>query len=255
MNSFYTCPYEWYLHYIECNPSLGGFFGAYGSFMHKILEMYERDELDIFSAPQYYEENFNDAIPWDAPPNQYVDIRQSYYDKGLEYLENIDLILDEYEVLGIEQEVRFKIGDYDAVGYIDLLLKDKSDGNIIILDHKSAALKFKKNGEISKKDAQHFLDFQRQLYLYSKPVIEQYGKVDWLVWNMFRQRDYIKVPWTEDGYNEALNWAENTIHRIEAEEEWSANPDYYYCHNLCGQRNICEYGEGMREVMEDNTSY
>ena len=255
MNSFYTCPYEWYLHYIECNPSLGGFFGAYGSFMHKILEMYERGELDIFSAPQYYEENFNDAIPWDAPPNQYVDIRQSYYDKGLEYLENIDLILDEYEVLGIEQEVRFKIGDYDAVGYIDLLLKDKSDGNIIILDHKSAALKFKKNGEISKKDAQHFLDFQRQLYLYSKPVIEQYGKVDWLVWNMFRQREYIKVPWTEDGYNEALNWAENTIHRIEAEEEWSANPDYYYCHNLCGQRNICEYGEGMREVMEDNTSY
>lgn len=255
MNSFYTCPYEWYLHYIECNPSLGGFFGAYGSFMHKILEMYERGELDIFSAPQYYEENFNDAIPWDAPPNQYVDIRQSYYDKGLEYLENIDLILDEYEVLGIEQEVRFKIGDYDAVGYIDLLLKDKSDGNIIILDHKSAALKFKKNGEISKKDAQHFLDFQRQLYLYSKPVIEQHGKVDWLVWNMFRQRDYIKVPWTEDGYNEALNWAENTIHRIEAEEEWSANPDYYYCHNLCGQRNICEYGEGMREVMEDNTSY
>lgn len=249
MNSFYTCPYEWYLHYIECNPSLGGFFGAYGSFMHKILEMYERGELDIFSAPQYYEENFNDAIPWDAPPNQYVDIRQSYYDKGLEYLENIDLILDEYEVLGIEQEVRFKIGDYDAVGYIDLLLKDKSDGNIIILDHKSAALKFKKNGEISKKDARHFLDFQRQLYLYSKPVIEQYGKVDWLVWNMFRQRDYIKVPWTEDGYNEALNWAENTIHRIEAEEEWSANPDYYYCHNLCGQRNICEYGEGMREVI------
>ena len=158
-------------------------------------------------------------------------------------------------MLGIEQEVRFKIGDYDAVGYIDLLLKDKSDGNIIILDHKSAALKFKKNGEISKKDAQHFLDFQRHLYLYSKPVIEQYGKVDWLVWNMFRQRDYIKVPWTEDGYNEALNWAENTIHRIEAEEEWSANPDYYYCHNLCGQRNICEYGEGMREVMEDNTSY
>jgi predicted transcriptional regulator len=41
------------------------------------------------------------------------------------------------------------------IGFIDLLLKDK-DGNIIVLDHKSASLKFKKNGEVSKSDAQHF---------------------------------------------------------------------------------------------------
>lgn len=247
LNNFYTCPYEFYLHYIQCNPSVGGFFGAYGSFMHKILEMYERGELSIFEISQYYEDNFNEVVPWDAPPNNYVDIRQSYYDKGLEYLDNLDLILDEYEILGIEKQVNFKLQSYDVIGYIDLLLKKRDSGEIIILDHKSASLKFKKNGEISKKDAQHFLDFKRQLYLYSVPVIQECGKVDKLVWNMFKDRKYIEIPWKQEEYEESKKWVIDTIHMIENEEDWEAKPDYYYCHYLCGQREICDRRGGEVE--------
>ena len=119
--------------------------------------MYERDELSLFELSQYYEDNFWSEVTYDAPPNKYVDIKQSYYEKGLEYLDNIDLILDKYEILGVEKEVKFKIGDYEMVGYIDLLLREKESGKIIVLDHKSASLKFKKNGDISKSDMQHFL--------------------------------------------------------------------------------------------------
>ena len=36
LNSFYNCPYEWFLHYIQCNKSENGFFGEYGSLIHKI---------------------------------------------------------------------------------------------------------------------------------------------------------------------------------------------------------------------------
>ena len=90
---------------------------------------------------QYYEKHFNDKIPHDFPPNKYVDIRQSYYDKGIEYLNNIDLDLDRYEILGVEKEIHFKIEDKDFVGYIDLLVKDKETGEIIIIDHKSASIK------------------------------------------------------------------------------------------------------------------
>lgn len=31
LNSYYNCPYEWKLHYLECNKSENGFFGEYGS--------------------------------------------------------------------------------------------------------------------------------------------------------------------------------------------------------------------------------
>lgn len=242
LNSFYTCPYEFYLHYIECNPGTNSFFGQYGSFIHKILEMYEKDEISIFDISQYYEDNFDAFVTEKAPYNKYSDIRQSYYEKGLDYLDNIDLILDKYEVLGVEKEIHFKIGDYDMIGYIDLLLRDKESKAIIILDHKSASLKFKKSGEISKTSLPHFLEFKRQLYLYSMPVIKEYGKVDFLEWNMFKDRKHIKVEWDEAEYKEAIQWAHDTVKLIEQEKAWFPNPDYYYCNNLCGQRrSACEY--------------
>lgn len=204
--------------------------------------MYEKEELSLFELSQYYEDNFWLEVTYDAPPNKYVDIKQSYYEKGLEYLDNIDLILDEYEILGVEKEVKFKIGNYEMIGYIDLLLREKEGGKIIVLDHKSASLKFKKNGEISKSDMQHFLEFKRQLYLYSMPVIEEYGHVDYLEWNMFKDRKHIKIDWNEEEYKEAIQWAFDTVKLIEQENAWLPNPDYYYCHYLCGQReNACEY--------------
>lgn len=242
LNSFYQCPHEWKLHYIDSNKSENGFFGQYGSFIHKILEMYAKEELSIFEISQFYEEHFCEEVSYDAPPNKYVDIKQSYYEKGLEYLDNIDLILDNYEVLGVEIKVKFKIGGYEVIGYIDLLLRDKESGEIIILDHKSASLKFKKNGEISKTDEHHFLEFKRQLYLYSMAVIEEYGEVSFLEWNMFKDRKHIKIPWNREEYDEAIKWAYDTVKLIEQEKDWRANPDFYYCHYLCGQRNnACEY--------------
>jgi len=242
LNSFYTCPYEFYLHYVLCNKGSNNFFGQFGSFIHKILEMYAKDQLSIFEISQYYEENFYYEVTENAPPNKYVDIKQSYFDKGLDYLDNLNLILDNYEVLGVEKEVKFQIAGYEMIGYIDLLLKEKESDKIIILDHKSASLKFKKNGEISKTDMQHFLEFKRQLYLYSIPVIEECGHVEFLEWNLFKDQKNIKIPWNVDDYNEAINWAHNTIKLIENETAWLPKTDYYYCNYLCGQRrNACEY--------------
>lgn len=242
LNSYYNCAYEWYLHYLECSKAENGFFGEYGSLIHKILEKYIKGELSLFELNQYYEENFNDSVPHDAPPNKYVDIRQSYYDKGIEYLNNIDLDLDRYEILGVEKEIHFKIEDKDFVGYIDLLVKDKETGEIIIIDHKSASIKILKNGSISKSDQKHFLEFKRQLYLYSIPIVKEYGSVSKLKWNMFKDQKWIEIPWKQEEYDEAIQWAKDTLKLIENESLWLPNQDYYYCNYLCGQRNnACEF--------------
>ncbi len=242
LNSFYNCPYEFFLHYVQCNKSENGFFGEYGLLIHTILEKYAKDELSLFELNQYYEEHFNERIPHNAPPNKYVDIRQSYYDKGIEYLNNIDLCLERYEILGVEKKVTFKIKGKDFVGYIDLLVRDKETNEMIIIDHKSASIKILKNGSISKSDQKHFLEFKRQLYLYSIPVIEEYGSVSKLKWNMFKEQKWIEIPWKKEEYDETVQWAEDTLGFIEKEVIWLPNPHYYYCHYLCGQRNnACEY--------------
>lgn len=237
------CPYLFKLRYVDCNKGEKNFFSQYGSFMHKILEKYEKGELSLFDLCDYYEENFTKEITYPAPPNNYVDIGQSYYDKGMDFLENIDLDLENYEILGVEKQVNFSIGKYKMIGYIDLLLKDKKTGEITVLDHKSGSLKIKKNGEISKSDEEHFKSFKRQLYLYSVAVIDEYGvKPKYLKWNLFKDRNYVTVDFDDTEFEEAKRWVLDTIHTIENDEKWLPNPDNYYCRNLCDMRNCaCEY--------------
>lgn len=258
LNSFYNCRYEWKLRYIDCNKSENGFFGEYGSLIHKILEKYEKGELSLFELNDYYEEHFSESVPHDAPPNKYVDIKQSYYEKGLDYLNNIDLDLDKYEILGVEKEVRFQISGKDFIGYIDLLLKEKETGKIIILDHKSASIKILKNGKVSKSDQEHVREFIRQLCLYAIPIIEEYGHVDELWWNLFKDKNWLKMPFNKGDYDEAIKWAEDTLTLIENEKNWFPNPDSYYCNFLCGQRNhACEYKPQpiSNKSTEDNRYY
>lgn len=239
LNSFYNCPYEWKSVYMDCSDKENGFFGEYGGYCHKILEKYLKGELSLFELSQYYEEHFNEEIPHDAPSNKYIDIRQSYYDKGLDYFNNFDFDINKYEILGIEKEVKFKIMDKDFIGFIDLLVQDKETGEVIIIDHKSASIKILKNGNISKSDKEHFDAFRRQLQLYSIPIIKEYGRVDKLSWNMFKDQNWITIPWTKEDNEEAINWAKDTIKLIEKEKDFPPNPDFYYCWNLCSQRNSC----------------
>ena len=242
LNSYYTCPYEWHEKYIMCQRGENGFFGEYGSCCHDILERYAKGEISLFEISQAYEEQFMKTVVHDAPPNKYVDIKQSYFEKGLDYFDNIDLDLDEYEILGVEKEVHFKIGDKEFVGFIDLLLKEKETGKIIILDHKSASIKILKNGKVSKSDEAHVREFIRQLCLYAIPTIEEYGKVDELWWNLFKEKKWLKIPWTQEDQDEAIEWAKNTIQLIEQDNDFACNPDFYYCWYLCSQRNnACPY--------------
>ena len=243
LSSFHQCPYGFHLKYIECNKGDSNFFGQYGSFVHKILEMYVKGELSIFEISQYYEDNFHLEVTLNAPSNKYTDIRQSYYDKGLEYLDNIDLILDDYEVLGVEKEVKFTIGGYEMIGYIDLLLKDKKTGGIIVLDHKSATIKFTKKGEVSKTNLKDVEKFKMQLYLYSMAVKEEYGIYPIsLQWNLFKDQNWLTVEFNEDEYKNALKWAEETVKAIERETAWLPSPSNYFCYNICDMRyKACEY--------------
>ena len=244
LNNYYSgCPYEFKRHYIECNPSKQSFYGASGGFSHEILEKYAKGELEIWDLSPYFEEHFAERVPYDAPPNKYKDLRRDWFDKVLDYFDNIDLPIDKYQVVDVEKRVDFMIDKYPFVGFIDLFLKDPSDGKYILCDHKSSSIKILKSGKVSKSDEEHFLSFKRQQYLYSKPIIEQYGKdcIKELWWNMFRDRNWIKIPFDEHEYQEALDWALDTIHKIEKETEWLPNPNMWYCNYLCGQSDCCEY--------------
>lgn len=245
LNSYYKCGQEFYRRYILSETSEENFFSQYGGYIHHILEKYYKGDLSIFELSAYYEEHFNENISKEAPPNKYVDMRETYYKKGLEFFDNLaDFDFDTYEILGVEKVVNFTISDKPFIGIIDLLLREKNTNTIIMRDHKSASIKFNKDGSPSKKDIEHLLEFKRQLYLYSKPVKEEFGVFPTkLQWNLFNLQKIYEISFDENEYYETIKWAEETINLIQKECMWLPdNSNQFYCRYLCGYRNAaCDY--------------
>lgn len=242
LSSFYNCKYSWYLAYISGQRGLENAYSQFGTLCHETLEKYLKGELDMFTVAQYYQDHYSEYVTYDFPANKYVDLGQKTYEQGADYFNNLMFDFDRYEILGVEKEVSFKIDKYPFKGYIDALYRDKETGEIILLDHKSSSFTYKVNGDVSKKNQEAFQKYVKQEYLYSIPVIEEYGKVDYLTWNMIRDQREIRIPFDMAEFEKTKQWALDTIHKIEEEIIWAPDKSSsYFCNVLCGLRTQCSY--------------
>lgn len=244
LSGFSGCAYAWYRAYICQEEGEENAFAQFGSLCHKCIEMFLNGELDIFTAAQWYQDHYSEYVTCDFPSNKYKDLGEAAYEAGLEYFNNISFDFNRYEVLGVEKEYHFKIGDYRFKGFVDALYLDKYTKEIIIRDHKSSHFRYLKNGEISKSNLDQFNHYVMQELIYSIPVIEEYGRVDFLSWNMFRDRREIKIPFDANKLEETKEWVINTIHQIEQELLWApdnSKENSYFCNTLCNFRRTCPY--------------
>ena len=109
----------------------------------RINEMIFKGELSIDDAADYFMEHYEENVSYPARQSTV----EKKYCQALEYFAEFDMEkLQDYEVLGVEMEVHFKIGKYSMIGYIDLLLRHKETGEILLVDHKSAGRFFGKTG-------------------------------------------------------------------------------------------------------------
>lgn len=242
LSSANQCLYSWYLSYIEGQRGEENAYAQFGTLCHETLEKYLKGELDMFTVLQYYQDHYSEYVTCDFPPNKYVDLGEKTYSLGESYFANLDFDFDKYEVLGVEQELNFNVGKYPFHGFADAIYRDKESGEIILRDHKTIQFKYLKDGSISKTNLDHFTSFKRQEYLYCIPLIEQYGKVDWLSWNMIRDQREIKIPFVQEEYEEAQKWALDTIKTLRQEVMWLPDTSSsYFCNTICGNRNTCLY--------------
>lgn len=148
-------------------------------------------------------------------------------------------------MIATEEEVKVDICGVHFVGFIDLLEMD-SEGNYIIVDHKSKLLR-ERSGRAKPTVYDKELDkYLRQLYLYAHFVKEKYGKFpSKLCFNCFRSQKRIEEPFNEDRYNEVIAWATESIRNIQEKREFEPTPDWFFCQNLCDCSESCEYKELM----------
>ena len=237
INSFNVCPYEWYLQYIEGLQGENNFYAEFGTYCHKILEKYEKGELGIFDLADYFVDHFDEEIKSNVSnPEKYIELGKSYF-------ENIDLDLGNYEVLGIEKKCDFELEGRKFTGFIDLLLKDKETGEIVLIDHKSSKYPLGKRGGVLKSEAEKFDQYKKQLYIYCTQVYNEYGVFPTKIgWNYFKDQKWLVLDFVKEEYDEAIKWALKTIVEINDTEYFAPNPSFYYCANLCRFRNsYCEF--------------
>lgn len=230
LNAWWTCPYGFYQRYIEHKVGIGNAFASFGTLVHEIMEEYAKGKAELWDLPQIYEWRFDTSVPEKFPYNKYVDLRDSYYSQGLNFLKNFQGY-ENVKVLGVEEEFALDIDDWQFNGIIDLVFQDEL-GRLIIRDYKSKA-SFKNEEEKRK--------YARQLYLYALYVKQKYGRYpDELQFLMFRkQKDPVCIPFNIDDLDEALQWAKDTVRIIRNAFDYPAQCEEFYSENLCNHREYC----------------
>ena len=243
VNCFHHCPYQFLLGYITRERRQEAFFANFGSLIHSELERYLKGELTEEALTTDYIMRYRDVVKGKAPNSK---MASKYFQSGIDYLNDIGFPYDPKNVIWIEENAEFKVGDFNFVGVIDCLIDDPEDG-LVLLDHKSRQLKPRsprKKKPPTKSDLE-LDEYERQLYLYCIPVKERIGRYpDVIAFNCFRnepKKRLIKDKFDEKKFEEAKKWAIDSIKTIIDNEEWEPDMDYWKCNHLCSYNKACEY--------------
>lgn len=238
LTSYLSCPYQFYQKYINPVEETPMFLAQYGSFIHEILSRYYAGELSQSDALEMYLTEFHGRV-FGRPPSD--TIFNNYFHQGIDCMKRLSPI--DGSILEIENRSMFEIDGYPFVGIVDLVYQD-NDGSLCIIDHKSRDPKQRSNRRKPTKMDIELEFYTRQLYLYSIPIMEKYGKYpDFLEFNCYRTGNRIKQAFHADELEATKHWAVDVIHQIEIEKEWKPDISWWRCHNLCGFCRCCEYAQ------------
>lgn len=242
LNSFDNgCKYCWFEKYAnKRQDGVQNAFAEYGTLIHEILERVAKGEIMLWDMLGEFEKGFAEVSQF--PPLGKTNLREVYYRQGVEYLSEYKFH-DRYEIVSVEEKVDTDINGLKFTGFIDELLRDKDDGKLVVLDHKSKS-KFK-----SKKEQK---EYARQLYLYAYAVKEKYGEYPkMLMFNMFRHQIEVPIFFNEKDLEEAIGWAHDIVSRIKVCDTFEVSNDRFFRSFLCDFRHEEEHQEGNFKTLED----
>ena len=234
--SYSHCPMMFKLTYIDKVADVGNAFSDYGTFCHKLLEQWAKNEIPAIAQASEYEDHYDDEVTHSFPPFP-KGMPQKYFDAGLSYFESFDGFGEDWEVVASEERFEIDIGGYPFVGVVDLVLRHKETGELWVIDHKS------KSESSMKKELPVF---RRQLYTYAIFVKEKYG-VDpsKLSFNMFKEGTWIHEDFDIKEYNKTKEWIIDTIESILFEADWLVSPSAYFCRFVCAAFDTCPAREAV----------
>lgn len=240
LKSFRDCPYHWFLRYVRKAKGEETFFASFGSFMHRLLDLYYREGMSSQELVTRYLTGFSREVRGIAPSQK---VYTTYFRDGLEYFKNFHPL--PFKLLDTEVEARFKVGDIPMVGFLDYL--GEADGKLYIIDHKSRALKPRSGRRQPTQSDQNLDSYLVQLYLYAVAIHQKFGEYPaGLGFNCFRTQTLILEPFQLEKLREAELWAQTCAGEIIQTEDFLPDLDWFKCSFLCEYKDQCEYFEMWR---------
>lgn len=248
LSSFDECPYGFYMERIEKQEQQSNFFAEQGTLIHDLLDKWAKKELTKEQLPIEYDRRYSSEVVT-APPRMLAakGYTEKAYQLGIDYFENFDEFVG-YKVISAEEKFKIDLELNDGttrpfVGIVDMILQDELTDELIICDHKSKSWSAFKKAED---------EMYRQQLLYATYVRQQYGKwPDRMMFNLFKENgDKAERPFTMELYNEAIDWATDTIHKIESYDmlDWLESKEQdFFCTEICSVRKHCPNGIQKRK--------
>lgn len=240
LHLYEQCPYAFYKQYIEHdNSGENNYYAENGSILHDIFKRLLLGEITLEEAPKIYQEEYEYIVNF---------VKQSTMDntfeKCMDYLCEVDKFNhDKYKIIDVEKKMEFKVDKYNFVGFADLIIKNKSNGEVILVDHKSSDHFLKKDGTVLKNKQGDFNAYSKQMYIYCKAIKDIYElQVDKIAWHHFKDKGVMTViDFKQEDYEKTLGWVNYIIEKIKRDKEFKAIQGYMMCNSLCNFRNNCEY--------------
>lgn len=243
LSTFHNCPYQFYIKYFCHEKDKPMFFAEYGTYAHEIIENYYRGNLSKEEMPIKFLTGFTENVKGDRPKK---DLVQKYINLGTEYFKNFEPF--PFNMIDVEKKVEFEVAGLKFIGFIDYL--GEKDGEYYIVDNKSRDLKKRSKRETPTQNDKLIDKMLRQLYIYSAAVKDEYGKFPKaLCFNCFKAGNFIVEPFRMDKYEEAINWAVETVEEIKQTDDFYPHTDYFSCNNICGVSDHCIYHEMEQKEM------
>lgn len=119
-------------------PKQENAFSQYGSFGHKLLELWAKDEVLECDLGYLWERDYNKNITLPFPYASSSGYDAKYYDAGKSYFDNFSGFGSKWNhILGVEDEFITDIQGFAFKGIADLILQSDETGEILLIDHKS----------------------------------------------------------------------------------------------------------------------
>lgn len=200
-----SCPFAFKKIYLDHCKEAENPFAQVGTLCHDLLAKVELGNIAAYDLLPLFEKRVKKEVTaeWPAFP---LDLADRTFAQISAYFRKFSGFKFR-RILLVEEKIIGTVAGRPFSGVLDLVAEDEQ-GRIVIIDHKSSGM----SGYRGRRLRHH----ARQLFLYAHLLRQRFFlETDAVVFNLFKENEWIELSWTKAAEEEAISWAAGIMVALE----------------------------------------